>query len=103
MLGRRDGIAKAERRFDKGYVEEAARLLFAERRQAVANNDSARLDEIDRVSTLMRQRLENDLRLIVFDANIEGRAVAGDRLPADRSARVRRQHPRRRARQRDLR
>jgi hypothetical protein len=72
MLGR-DRIAKAERLFDRGAVDDAAWMLWEERRTAIQASDADRLAEIDEVSTVMRERLEGDFRLPAFDAYLAGR------------------------------
>ena len=73
MLGKQDGLGKAQRQFDRGHVDDAAWLLFEERRRALADKDSARLQDIDEVVSVMRERLEHDGRLVAFDAHIAGR------------------------------
>ena len=77
MFKKQDGIAKAQKRFEKGYVEDAAWLLNDERRRALAHNDSGSLEEIDEVVSVMRERLAHDERLAAFDAHLVGRESPG--------------------------
>lgn len=73
MLGRRDVLEKAVRRFNRGEVDAAAWMLWDERVHAARSNDAERLAEIDDVTAEMRQQLAGDERLAAFDAHVAGR------------------------------
>jgi cytochrome c biogenesis protein CcdA len=67
MFRREDEVARAERFFDRGDVEQAAWILWEARRRALKGNDPDRLAEIETRHATLRVRLAGDDRLPRFD------------------------------------
>jgi hypothetical protein len=72
MFRREDALARAERFFDRGDVDQAAWILWEARRRALKANDGWTVAAIDSCSASMRERLDGDDRLPAFDAHLKG-------------------------------
>jgi len=92
MFQREDELARAERFFDRGDVEQAAWILWEARRRALKDNDPDRVAEIEARHAMLRERLSGDARLLGFDG-VKGfgpggqPGVAVHREPARRPSR----------------
>lgn len=75
MSEHRKSLRNTRRLFDRGRVDEAARLLFAQRAEALQANDQKQLNKIKDLAREMRERLEGDPRLPGFDALLRGEEV----------------------------